>query len=544
MSRLEQELLKRRLVSREDLDKAIEVSRSSRAPLPAVLLDRGLIEESALLEAQASQYGLEFVRLSETTIDPAAVRSVSTKLASHYQVMPVKIEGRALTVAVSNPLDMTAVEDIQTNLGYHVDRVLACRHDILQALRRYYGVGADTVERILAESPDREGTVVLEESHDLEKMAEDASVVRLVNQLLQEAIKERATDIHLEVNREGVVVRRRIDGVLYDTNVPRNIRLLYPSILSRVKLMSGLDIVERRLPQDGRARVRIGRDEFDLRISIVPAIHGEDVVIRILPASMLFDLNHLGFSDRHLKLLTELIDRPHGIVFVTGPTGSGKSTTLYACLSRLNTRDRKIITIEDPVEYELRGITQTQINSKIGLSFSRALRSMLRHDPDVMLVGEVRDRETADIAIRTSMTGHLVLSSLHTNDAAGGAVRLIDMGIDPYLIASTVLVFVAQRLVRTLCLDCRESYEKDGHTLYRGRGCRACNNTGFRGRIAICEFLPLDQVIQDMILAKASAKDIRRKADSLGMKTLSQDGWEKVNQGITTPEELLRVTSM
>jgi type II secretory ATPase GspE/PulE/Tfp pilus assembly ATPase PilB-like protein len=476
------------------------------------------------------------------TIDPAAVQSVPPKLASHYRIMPIKLASGVLTVAVSNPMDGAAAEDIETNLGLRVERVLARRGEILGALRKYYGVGAETVERILAESPEREAVSDGEESHDLEKMAEDASVVRLVNQLVQEAINDRATDIHFEAYRDGVIVRRRIDGVLYDTSVPRNIRLLYPAIVSRIKLMSGLNIVERRLPQDGRARVRIGRSDYDLRISVVPAIHGEDVVVRILPATMIFSLEQLGFSDRHRTALVELLARPHGILFVTGPTGSGKSTTLYACLSRLNSRDRKIITIEDPVEYELKGTTQTQINPKIGLTFARALRSMLRHDPDVMLVGEVRDRETAEIAIQTAMTGHLVLSSLHTNDAASAAARLIDMGIDPYLITSTVQVFIAQRLVRVICKECRESYVAEGKTLYRGRGCRACNNLGFRGRLAICEFLPMLQDVQELILQKASAKMIRDVAVRLGMVTMAQDGWEKVAAGTTTAEEVLRVT--
>jgi len=308
--------------------------------------------------------------------------------------------------------------------------------------------------------------------------------------------------------------------------------------------MSGLDIVERRLPQDGRARVRVGRDDYDLRISIVPAIHGEDVVIRILPSTMLFDLAQLGFYEAHRHALEELLAQPHGILFVTGPTGSGKSTTLYACLSRLNTRDRKIITIEDPVEYELKGITQTQINPVIGLTFARALRSMLRHDPDVMMVGEVRDRETAEIAIQTAMTGHLVLSTLHTNDAASGAVRLIDMGVEPYLVASTVLAFLAQRLVRTICRKCKEKYQEDGKTLWRGHGCRECANRGFQGRAAICELLPLVPEIQSLVLARSSAHQIRDKATAMGMKTLADDGWKKVEAGLTTRDEVLRVISL
>ncbi len=545
MLTLEERLLQAGLLSRDELDRALERSRELLRPLPAILVDDGFITEEQLLPVLADQYGLELVSLTDLDIDETAVRSVPAKLTAHYGIVPIRLEGGLLTVAVADPLDASGAEDIESNLGYRVERVLAPPREISQALRRHYGVGADTVERILADDPGRRETVVVqEESHDLERMAEDASVIKLVNQLLQEAIKDRATDIHFEVNREGVVARRRIDGILYDTSIPRNIRVLFPAIVSRIKLMSGLNIVERRLPQDGRARVRIGNQQFDLRISIVPALHGEDVVIRILPSSMLFDLAHLGYSEDHLVQLKEFIERPHGIIFVTGPTGSGKSTTLYACLSQLNQRHRKIITIEDPVEYELRGITQTQINPGIGLSFSRALRSMLRHDPDVMMVGEVRDRETAEIAIQTAMTGHLVLSTLHTNDSAGAAVRLIDMGIDPYLISSTVLVFIAQRLVRVLCEECREPYEAQGKQLFRPGGCRRCNHSGYRGRIAIAEFLPLAPEVQDLVLARSSAKDIRAEADRLNMRTLALDGWDKVEKGNTTAEEVLRVTTL
>ena len=542
--KFEEKILADGLLSEEELDRAMEMSRASYRPLAEVLVQEGLVPEKSLLAILAERHGLTLVSLADLDIDSSAVKSISAKLASHYSVMPVKLEAGTLTIAVSNPLDMSAAEDIETNLALHVDRVLACRDDIAKALQKHYGVGADTVERILADSSDHAEIEDADTSHDLEKMAEDASVVKLVNQLLQEAINDRATDIHFEAHRGGVAARRRIDGVLYDTSVPKNIKLLYPAMVSRIKLMSGLNIVERRLPQDGRARVTIGKSRYDLRISVVPAMHGEDVVIRILPSTMLFNLTDLGFSKPQMTQLEDAIDRPHGIIFVTGPTGSGKSTTLYACLSRLNTRERKIITIEDPVEYEVQEITQTQSNPKIGLSFSHSLRSMLRHDPDIMMVGEVRDKETAEIAIATAMTGHLVLSTLHTNDAAGAAVRLIDMGIDPYLITSTVQVFIAQRLVRVICEKCKESYEDNGKTLYRGKGCKNCNNCGYRGRVAIAEFIPLVPEIQDLIVNKASAKAIRDKADSLGMRRLLDDGEEKVAQGITTVEELMRVTSL
>lgn len=539
-------LVERGLLRQEQLDQAAEESRTTFKPLATVLAARRLVSEEVLLPILAEQYRVPFVTLREALIEPAAVRAVPAKLAVHYGVMPLRLKNGLLTLALGNPLDMSAVEDIEANLGFRVERVLAAKEDILAALRRHYGVGADTVEKILsdAERAGDEPEAVLEQPDDLAKLAEDASVVRLVNQILHEAISDRATDIHFEMQRDQLTVRRRIDGVLYDTSVPKNIRLLQGAIVSRIKLMSGLDIVERRLPQDGRARVKIGQSGYDLRVSVVPSVHGEDVVIRILPATMLFDLSRLGLSEDHRGQLEQSIAAPHGILFVTGPTGSGKSTTLYACLLRLNSRERKIITIEDPVEYELAGITQTQVNPKIGLTFALALRSMLRHDPDVMMVGEVRDKETAEIAIQTAMTGHLVLSTLHTNDAAGGSVRLMDMGIEPYLISSTVLAFVAQRLVRVLCPACKESRQEGGGAVWVKRGCRECNGSGFRGRVAISEILPLTREIQNLIVRRASSRDIREAADRAGMRTLAQDGKDKVLAGITTEEEVLRVTSM
>ena len=543
MVRLEDELVKRGLVSAEQMALLVSQARAAYEPVYSFLLAGNVIREEDLLSAYADVHGLKMLSLSEAAIENAAVKALSPKLVAHYGVMPVQISGNVLTVAVSNPVDMSAIEDIEANLGYRVERALASRSDISAAVKKYYGVGAETVERILAVTDSSPAAAeAAAEPHDLGKMAEDASVVKLVNQLIQDAISARATDIHFEAYREGISVRRRIDGIMFETNVPRNIRLLYPAIVSRIKLMAGMNIVERRLPQDGRARVSVSHEEYDLRISVVPAMHGEDVVIRILPSSMLFDLSQIGFSDYHLTMLTELIARPHGIIFVTGPTGSGKSTTLYACMSRLNSRDRKIITIEDPVEYELKGVTQTQVRPEIGLTFASALRSMLRHDPDVMMVGEVRDRETAEIAIQTAMTGHLVLSTLHTNDAASAAVRLVDMGVDPYLVTSTVQAFIAQRLVRTLCSKCRESYVESGRTLYRGLGCKACSGTGYYGRVAICEFLPLLPEIQKLIMNRASAAEVRDAADRLGMKKLSDDGWSRAEQGVTSAEEVLRVT--
>ncbi len=536
-------ILKAGLVTPEQLAVCQQEADVTFAPLITVLLRQNGLDTRGILEAYAASHHMEFVGLRDLDIPVATVRKLSAKLAAHYKVMPIRDESGRLTIAVSDPIDLRCVEDIETALGVQVRRVLATQSDIEEALQRYYGVGADTVERILANRVVVDETPVMQtEALDVDSQTLDASVVRLVNQLLKDAISDRATDLHVERHRSGVIVRRRIDGVLYDTSTSEKMDSLYASIVSRIKLMAGLNIVERRLPQDGRARVTIAKRNYDLRISIVPSMYGEDVVIRILPSRMLYHLEDLGFDQQHVARLQSYISAPYGILFVTGPTGSGKSTTLYACLSRLNKRERKIITIEDPVEYELPGITQTQVNPRIGLTFATALRSMLRHDPDVMMVGEVRDKETAEIAVQTSMTGHLVLSTLHTNDAAGGAARLIDMGIDPYLITSTVQSFMAQRLVRTICESCRTSFEQDGHTLFKGAGCHACNQTGYRGRIAICEFLPLDDTISNLILARSSAQAIREKANQLGFDTLREDGLRKVRGGLTTEEELLRVT--
>ncbi len=533
-------------LTHDALEQARRRARETRRSLADVLVDDGFVSEVDVLRAQSRQFGIAFVVIGEMAVDQAAVAMVSSKLCAHYGVMPLRIDAATLTLAVSDPLDLAAVEDLEAHLGRRVERVLACREDIRRAIDRYYGVGADTVAKILngarAEEP---APVAAAESHDLETMADDASVVRLVNQVLQEAIADRATDIHFEAERDGVRLRRRVDGLLVETSVPGDLRFLYPAIVSRVKLMAGLNIVERRLPQDGRARVVIGRHRYDLRISVVPAMHGEDIVVRILPSSMLLDLGELGYEDTHLQMLGQAIRKPHGIIFVTGPTGSGKSTTLYACLNQLNTPERKIVTIEDPVEYELRGITQTQVHPHIGLTFAHSLRSMLRHDPDIMMVGEVRDLETALIAVQAAMTGHLVLSTLHTNDAASAPIRLIEMGVEPYLVASTLELVVAQRLVRRICPTCKESFETpDGVTRFRGRGCRACNRSGYRGRTAISELMTIPDEIQELILVRASAKQIRSRADALHMPTLARDGADKAARGWTTMDEVMRVTNV
>lgn len=560
--RLGEILLKKKLISKEQIDKAVEEKKKTGEFLGQILIKMGYIKEEDLLNILAEQLGIPYVKLKEITIDEAAIKKVPPKFVWHYNIMPAKFDGNALTIAVSDPMDMVATDDIEINLGYRVERVLASQDDISWAIKKYYGVGADTIERILDQTVSGEKKTHFKEVKidDIEKLAGDASVIKLVNQILQQAIRDEATDIHIEPFREEVVLRYRIDGILYETAVSEDIKYLYSAIVSRIKIMAGLDIVERHLPQDGRAKVSVGEREYDLRVSILPSFYGEDVVIRILPTEMLFDLKKLGLTSEDYKTLDQSLKKSYGIIFLTGPTGSGKTTTLYTCLNKLNTPQRKIITIEDPVEYELKGIHQIQVNPKMNLTFARSLRSMLRHDPDILMVGEVRDTETAEIAIQASLTGHLVFSTLHTNDAASAATRLTDMGIEPYLIVSSVEIFIAQRLVRLICPECKEksavrtplSSDKASENkpllelkgVYRGRGCEVCKNTGYKGRTGIYEVLLLSEAIKELIMKKASADEIKRMAVSLGMKTLRDNGLEKVAEGLTTPEEIMRVTQI
>lgn len=549
-------LVEKGLINQQELERALREQVRSKKMLGEVMVSMGLITEEKFLQVIAEQQGIPFMDLKDLIIDEQAIKIIPPKFVWHYKIMPVRLDESVLTIATSDPFDVRSIDDLETHLGIRVEKVLSVSTEIQELARKYYGVGADTIDKMLTKDKKEEWKKTEEKREvieDLEKMSEDASVIRLVNQILQQAINDRATDIHIESFREELVLRYRIDGVLYDIDVSETIKHLYTAIVSRIKLMSGLDIVERRLPQDGRARVKISNKEYELRVSIMPAIYGENIAIRILPSTMLFNMSQLGMNDDELKILEKLISKHHGIIFVTGPTGSGKTTTLYTCLSKLNTRERKIVTIEDPVEYELKGITQTQINPKIHLTFDVILRSMLRHDPDIMMVGEVRDFETADITIQTALTGHLVFSTLHTNDAATGVTRLVDIGVEPFLIASSVEAFIAQRLVRHVCTACREIYKpedmndeikalaKSVGQIYKAKGCKTCNDTGYSGRSGIYEILVVTEEIKKLIVQKASADVIKNKAIEQGMRTLKQSGWEKVAVGLTTPEEIFRV---
>ncbi len=535
---------------------------SDETSLQGYLLERGLVAEERLLECLARTFRLEVVDLSAQEIPPEVIRRVPVRFASFYHFMPLRIEGRTLLLAAAEPLELKVLDEIRVHLGLEPRLVLARARDVREALNKHYGLAADTVDRLEKEGGVVEDEPAVKKVEDLDDAGDEASITRLVNQILLEAHKQRATDIHIEPYRHKVRVRYRIDGVLVDANVPAAVRRFMSSIVSRIKIMANLSIVEKRIPQDGSAVVRVKEQTLDLRISTIPTPWGESMVIRILPTQvMLLSLEKLGLERENLETFRRLIRKPHGIILVTGPTGSGKTTSLYACLNEINSPERKIITLEDPLEYEMEGITQIQVNPKVNMDFAAGLRSILRHDPDIIMVGEIRDLETAEIAIRTALTGHLVFSTLHTNDAASGVTRLIEMGLEPFLVASSIEAFIAQRLVRIICPRCKEEVRTPllelreeiagdlGLTdpsevrIFHGQGCDACHHTGFYGRTAIYEVLVMNDAIRAAVLDKQRADVIKRLATASGMTTLRQDGWRKVVAGVTTPMEVMNVTA-
>ena len=551
-------LIAKGLIDMATLEKGLIEQEKNKGLLGETLIKLGLITNEQFYNVLSEQLKVEYVKLKSLSIDPSIISEIPAKFACHYELMPIKLEGNMITVAMTNPLDIHTIDDIKLLLKKEIKTVLASKTDILEAIKKYYGVGAETIEKITAE-PAQEGLVSIQyqETQDLIESAEDASIIKFVNQILLEAYRDRATDIHIEPFEDELMVRYRIDGVLHETKVPPTIKSFQSAIISRIKIMANLNISERRLPQDGRIRIKIGYDKVDLRVSIMPTPFGESVMIRILSSNVLFGLENLGLLKPDLEILERMIKKPHGIIFVTGPTGSGKTTTLYASLSKINDKDKKIITIEDPIEYQIKGIMQMQIQPNIGFTFANALRSMLRHDPDVMMVGEVRDYETAEITIRVALTGHLVFSTIHTNDAPGGVTRLIDMGIEPFLVSSAVECFIAQRLVRVICNNCKTELKYDKEILkelgvahlnlskvklYEGKGCESCRYTGYKGRTAIYEIMEMKEPIRELVLKRVSSDQLKKQAISLGMRVLRQDGWEKIKAGITTPSEVIRVT--
>ena len=554
--RIGQLLIEEEIVSAENIEKALKEQKKTGKFLCTVLIEMGLVQEETILPVLAKQMGLSFVKIKSLHIEPQVISKVPAKFAIHYKLMPVKLENNTITIAVTDPLDVHTLDDLRLILGIEVKAILAGEKDILEAIREYYGVGAETLEQIASEKKIAEEEAGFEKNEDIETLAEDASIIKFVNQLFSQAVSERASDIHIEPYEDELKVRIRVDGILYDTPIPPTIKHFQQAIVSRIKIMASLNIAERRLPQDGRIRVKLQNRDIDLRVSTIPTSFGESVQIRLLSSLSFLNLENLGFCEDDRKKIEQAIKKPHGIIFVTGPTGAGKSSTLYASLAKINSSSIKIITVEDPIEYQLKGATQIQVMPKIGLTFAAGLRSILRHDPDVIMVGEVRDYETAEVAIRASLTGHLVLSTLHTNDAAGAVTRLVDMGVEPFLVSSSLECLIAQRLVRLICPDCKtpqkipesackdfnlNSKEKEAR-VYNGKGCPACKFSGYRGRTGIYEIIPMNETLREMVIQKASSQQIKKKAVEMGMRTLRQDGWLKITSGLTTIEEVMRVT--
>jgi len=551
-------LLRKGLITEEQLAEAAAKLRPDER-IDQILVRNGWVKEKDVLEIMSEQLAIPLVDLDEKDIDPELLKLVPSRLVHRHGLMPIcRNGGGAIRVATSDPYNMYALDELRTCTDLPVDPVLAPRTEIHKLIKLFYGVGGDVITEMVRE---REELEVLDEakveSADLDvQMAQEASVIKLVNEILLEAIDRRASDIHFEPFESDFKVRYRVDGMLHQANVPTQIRRFQNAVISRIKILCGMNIAEKRLPQDGGFKIKAHSREIDLRVSVIPMAFGEGVVLRILDrTSVRLSLPSLGMTgDTHEHFL-DLINRPHGIILVTGPTGSGKTTTLYAALTTIVSEELKILTIEDPIEYYLDGINQVQVLQKVGLNFARAMRSFLRHDPDVILVGEIRDLETAETAINASLTGHLVFSTLHTNDAVSATTRLLDMGVEPFLISSSVEGVLAQRLVRTVCESCKTEYVIDaaetlpkdfgykaGEKLYRGKGCRECLSTGYRGRSGLFELLAMNDEVREMIVARKSASQILPAARRAGLRLLREYGWDLVRAGRTTPEEVVRAT--
>jgi general secretion pathway protein E len=541
--RLGEILIERKLLTPEDLDRALELQKERGEKIGKVLVDLGFVAARDVLTALSDQLAIPVVTFEERPEVSPETDSLPPRFMRQFKCLPVSFHDHTVRLAMADPLDFETISAVRSCTGLKVEPVLGAEQEILDAIDRYYGEAART-ESEAAE----EGVLANEDLEHLRDMASEAPVIRLVNGMIAQAVEKRASDIHIEPFEKEFRIRYRIDGVLYPQEPPP--REMKSAIISRVKLMAKLNIAERRLPQDGRIKIKtIGR-EVDLRVSTLPTLYGESVVMRLLDRSAgdFYDLDRLGFDDHMLRRMRHFTALPHGIFLVTGPTGSGKSTTLYSALKLINLTDKKIITIEDPVEYQMDGINQIHVNPQIGLTFAAGLRHIVRQDPDVIMIGEIRDRETADIAIRAALTGHFVYSTLHTNDAPSAITRLTDMGVENYLITSSVVAVLAQRLVRVICKHCRAPegtrLAPDGRTIqtFRGAGCDHCFGSGFTGRIGIFEMMELNDEIRGLIMKNEDASQITVAARRNGMRNLREDGWLKVEQGFTTADEVLRVT--
>ena len=566
-NRLANALIKGKLLKEKDLKAALDIQRNSGGSLGKILVESGFISEKELMVAMSQQLNIPPIDLSKYKIDKSLSDLIPEKVAKQYLLIPISKIGKALTVAMADPLNLFAIDDLKMLTKYQIDLVIATENDVRDAINNYYGTHTQEISKILTEMPHEDvevGGEGFEEQIDVGEIAEEsksAPIVKIVSLILNEAMKRRASDIHIEPCEKVLRIRYRIDGTLHDAfTLPKRNQ---NAVIARLKIMSKLDITEMRLPQDGRFKINFDGKEIDFRVSVLPIIFGGKIVLRALDKTNLSTgIDKLGFLPGPMKTFKTALEKPYGMILVTGPTGSGKSTTLYSIITQLNTPERNIITLEDPVEYELEGITQIPARPEIGLTFSSGLKSVLRQSPDIVMVGEIRDAETADIAIKASLTGQLILSTLHTNDSAGAVTRLIDMGVEPFLVASSLILASAQRLMRKICPNCKaevdipdnvlkrfglksEDIAKSGtKNFYAGKGCPKCNNTGYYGRLAILEAMLIDDKIRDMVMAKTSSDRIKDyAAKELGMMTLRDNAVANFLSGITSFEEVLRVTS-
>ncbi|MBI5722775.1 MAG: type II secretion system ATPase GspE [Planctomycetes bacterium] len=550
-------LLDKGLVSPEQVARATELGKAEALRVDRALIKLGAASEDAVLGAFAEQLGMTVVDLSNMVIPPEVIDCIPSRVVYRKKVLPISRDNGTLTVATGDPFDLYSVDELRLITGLDIRAVLAPAEEVDKLIKTYYGVGGDTIDQMMKGDDLQVVSAIDESAEDLMEQAQEASVIKLVNEIFIEALHERASDIHIEPYEKDLAVRYRIDGVLHNANVPPEIRRFQAAIISRIKIMAHMNIAEKRLPQDGRISINAGGRQIDVRVSVIPMLFGEGIVMRILDkATVLYTLPQLGMAEDTFGVFQDQIQRPHGIILVTGPTGSGKTTTLYAALSAIVSPEIKVLTVEDPVEYHLNGVNQIQVHTKIGLTFAHGLRSILRHDPDVVMIGEIRDYETAEAAIQASLTGHLVFSTLHTNDACSSATRLVDIGVEPYLVTSTLESAMAQRLVRTICTECKAPYHPDpeqlpadfkfepGQVLYRGLGCRKCRGTGYYGRTGLYELMVASDAIRERIMARASASEIVRAAHESGLRLLREDGWLKVRAGLTTPEEVVQNTKV
>jgi type IV pilus assembly protein PilB len=552
-----------KLITEDQLLKALLAQKKEGGRLGSILVKLSFMEEDKLLKFLSQQYGIPAIDLAKIQIDPAVTKLVPSEVVHKYHVMPIKRSGATLSLAMVDPTDVFAVDDIKFMTGYEIEPMVASEVAVMAAIARAYDASAKELQTVLKDIEVQESSsnpsVIRGEEMDINKLkeaVEEAPVVKLANLILTEAVKKKVSDIHIEPYEHNFRVRYRLDGSLYEVMSPP--KKLQAALTSRFKIMADLDIAERRLPQDGRIKMRFENKEVDLRVSSLPCLFGEKIVMRLLDKSNLtLDLTKLGFDPKALEHFMKTIGSPYGMVLVTGPTGSGKTTTLYSALNYINTIDVNIMTAEDPVEYNLMGINQVQMKDEIGLNFAAALRSFLRQDPDIIMVGEIRDYETAEIGVKAALTGHLVLSTLHTNDAPSTINRLLNMGIEPFLVASSVIMILAQRLVRRVCKDCKEVEKIPVQTLikagmseeeaknavcYKGRGCTTCSDTGYKGRLALYEVMPIGEEVRELILQGASSDEIKKRAVGTGMKTLRMSGLAKVREGLTTLEEVVDST--